>query len=132
MCSAQKSLTMRYSSGSSFPHAERIATYKVRPRGVWVIQSVEKEWCGGSQQVFDVLLKGVDVLAAGSFGDEAVIVDGVNVLFARHGVAKTSACAVFVADAPGLVTQRLLDIFPVVDIVVKPAGASSDFRSAPR
>jgi len=68
-----------------------------------------------------VLLKGVDVLAAGSLGDKTVVVNGVDVLFAGNCITKTSAGTVFVADAPGLVAQRLFDIRPCVNIVVKPA-----------
>ena len=94
---------MGHSCWSSFSHAERVATHKVRPGGIWVIQCVEKERSGGSQKVLDVLLKGVDVLAAGSLGDEAVVVNGVDVLFAGNCIAETSAGTVFVANAPGLV-----------------------------
>lgn len=97
------SLTMRHSCWSSFSHAERVATHKVRPWGIWVIQCVEKERSGWGQKILDVLLKGVDVLAAGSLGDKTVVVNGVDVLFAGNCIAKTSAGTVFVANAPGLV-----------------------------
>lgn len=50
-----------------------------------------------------MLLKGVDVLAAGSLGDKTVVVNGADVLFAGNCIAKTSAGTVFVANAPGLV-----------------------------
>ena len=50
-----------------------------------------------------MLLKGVDVLAAGGLGDKTVVVNGVDILFAGNCVAKTSAGTVFVANAPSLV-----------------------------
>ena len=70
-----------------------------------------------------MLLQGVDVLAAGGLGDEAVVVDGVDVLLAGNCVAEASAGTVFVADTPSFVSQRLLNVCPRVDVIVKPADA---------
>jgi len=70
-----------------------------------------------------VLLEGVDVLAAGGLGDKAVVVNGVDVLLARDCIAETSAGTVLVTDAPSLVAQRLFDVCPCVDVVVKSAQA---------
>ena len=70
-----------------------------------------------------MLLKGVDILAAGSLGDKAIVVDSVYILFARDGIAETSAGTVLVTNAPSLVAKRLLDVCSCVNIIVKSAKA---------
>ena len=113
---------MRDGCWSSFPHAEGVAADEIRPWCVWVIQCVEKEWCGGSKQVLDVLFKGVDILAARCLSDEAVVVDGVDVLFPRNCITEASAGTVFEADTPSLVTERLLYVCSCVNVIVEPAN----------
>ena len=49
------------SSLRSFPHAERVAADKVRTLSVGVVQCVEEEWCGWSQQVINVLSQRIDL-----------------------------------------------------------------------
>lgn len=68
-----------------------------------------------------MLLQRIDVLAIGFLSDEAVIVNSVDILFPGHCITEASAGAVFVADAPSLVTERLLNVCSCVDVVVKPA-----------
>ena len=70
-----------------------------------------------------MLLKSIDILAAGSLGDEAIVVDSVYILFARDCIAETSAGTVLVTDAPGLVAKRLLDVCSRVNVIVKSAKA---------
>ena len=70
-----------------------------------------------------MLLKGVDILAAGSLGDKTIVVNGVYIFFARDCVAETSAGTVLVTDAPGLVAKRLLNVCSCVNIIVKSAKA---------
>lgn len=113
---------MRNSCWSSFPHAEGVAADEVRARCVWVIQCVEKERCGGSKQILDVLFEGIDILATRCLSDEAIVVDGIDVLFPRNCVTEASAGAVFKADTPSLVAESLLDVCSCVDVIVEPAG----------
>ena len=115
-----------------FPHAERIPTDKVGAWSVWVVQGVEKEWCGGSQQVLDVLFQRVDVLATGCLSDEAVVVNCVNVFLARDCITETSAGTVLEADTPSLVAKRLLDICPGVDVVIEPGKPAQFFYQGTR
>ena len=72
-----------------------------------------------------MLFKGVDVFATGFLSDEAVVIDGVDVLFPRNCITEASAGAVFEADAPSLVPQRLLDVCSCIDIIVKPADGAA-------
>ena len=46
----------------AFPQAEWVATDKVGPLPVGIIQGIEEVWGGWGKQVLDVLLQGVDVL----------------------------------------------------------------------
>ena len=68
-----------------------------------------------------MLLQSVDVFAAGCLGDKTIVVDSVDILFARNCVAETSAGTILVTDAPGFVAKRRLDVCSCVDIVVKSA-----------
>ena len=56
------------SCGGSFPEAEGIPSHKVGPFSVGVIKSVEEEGCRWGEEVFDVLLQSIDVLARGFLG----------------------------------------------------------------
>lgn len=47
--------SMRDGSWSSFPHAEGVSTDEISTVSVGVIQGVEKEWCGWSEQILNVL-----------------------------------------------------------------------------
>lgn len=118
---AARLLTVRHGCRSSFPHTEWVTPNEVGAWCVWVIQCVEKEWCGGSQQILDVLFQGVDVLATGCLGNEAVVVDGVDVLLARDCITETSAGTVLEANTPSLVAERLLNVCSGVDVVIEPA-----------
>lgn len=68
-----------------------------------------------------MLFKRVDVFATRILSNKAIIVDGVDVLLVRHRVAETPTRTVFEADAPSFVTERLLNVVSVVDLVVKTA-----------
>jgi len=86
-----RQLTVRNRCGSALAQAEGVAAHKVRAGSVRVVQRVEEEWRAGREQVLDVLLQRVDLLAAGVFCDEAVIIDGVNISLLRDRIPEASA-----------------------------------------
>jgi hypothetical protein len=54
---------------STLPEAEGIPTHKVSTLTVGVVQGVEEEWSGRAQEVLNVLLKCIDVLASWVLGN---------------------------------------------------------------
>lgn len=57
------------SSMGTLPEAERVSTDKVSTLTVGVIQSVEEERGGWAEEVLDVLLKSIDILASWVLGN---------------------------------------------------------------
>ncbi len=114
-----RGLTVGDRSWNSLSQAERIAPHKVSSLSEWVIQSVEEVWSRGRQQVLDVLLQSVNVVAFRGFGHEAVVVDRVDILFLGHGIAKAAAGRVLEGDAGGLVAEDALNVLAVVQLVVE-------------
>jgi hypothetical protein len=51
------------SSVGTLPEAEGVSTHKVSTLTVGVVQGVEEERCGRAEEVLDVLLKSIDILA---------------------------------------------------------------------
>lgn len=60
---------MRDSSLGSLPEAEGVTTDKVSAFAVGIIQGVEEERGGRAEEVLDVLLKSIDVLARWVLGN---------------------------------------------------------------
>jgi hypothetical protein len=58
-----------YSSGGTLPKAEGVSTDKVRTFTVGVIQGVEEKRGGRAEEVLDVLLKSINVLARWVLGN---------------------------------------------------------------
>lgn len=111
--------SVRHSCWLTLAHSKRITSDKVRAFGVRIVQRVEKVWRRRRQQVPDVLLECIDPLSGGLIGDEAVIIDGINILLLAHHVPKAAASRVFEADAPGLVPEDSLDVVSVIQLVVE-------------
>lgn len=65
--------SMRNSCWSTLTHAERVATDEICTFSVWIIQCVEEVWSGWAQEVLDVLLKCIDILARWVFGNLHII-----------------------------------------------------------
>lgn len=108
--------------GLALAPGEGIAAHEIGALGVGIVQGVEEIGGGGGQQVADVLLQCVDVFAGRVLGDEAVVVDGVDVAFLGDHVAEAAAGGVLEGDAPGLVAQDALDVVAVVQLVVESGG----------
>ena len=84
--------TMGDGSGHALAHGEGVAAHKVCPGRIGVVQCVEEERRGGREQVPDVLLQRVDVLARRILRHKAVVVDGVDILVALgnlHACSRT-------------------------------------------
>lgn len=118
---------MGYGSGLALTHGEGVPTNEVCALAVGIVESVEEIGGGRGEEVANVLLEGVDVMARRILGDEAVIVDGVDVLFLGYHVPKAPAGAVFEADAPGLVAKDALNVVAVVQLIVE---SGRDFHLA--
>jgi hypothetical protein len=58
-----------HGGGGALPEAEGVSTDEVGAFAVGVVQGVEEERGGRAEQVLDVLLKSVDVLAGWVLGD---------------------------------------------------------------
>lgn len=78
-------------SGDTLPEGEGVASDKVGALAVGVVEGVEKVGGGGCEEVPDVLLEDVDVLALGVLGHKAVVVDGEDVLLLGDHEAKAAA-----------------------------------------
>lgn len=65
---------MRDGGGHSLPQAEGVPADKVCALAVGIIERVEEVGRRGCQQVPDVLLQHVDILARGILGHKAVII----------------------------------------------------------
>lgn len=53
----------------TLPEAEGVSTHKVSTLTVWVVQGVEEERGGWAEEVLDVLLKSIDILASWVLGN---------------------------------------------------------------
>ena len=110
------------SGGDSLPERKRVPTDKVGTLAVGVVEGVEEVGCGRGEEVPDVLLEDVDVLALWVLCHKAVVVDGENVFFLGHHEAKAAAGRVLEGDGPGLVSTDALNVIPVVELVAESLG----------
>lgn len=72
---------MRNSSRDTFTEAERVATNKVCTFTVRIIQSVKEKGGGWRKEILDVLLRRIDLLAGGVFGN---LIKGKNSCFCQQ------------------------------------------------
>lgn len=77
-------ITMRDCCGRALPPRKGVAPHKVSALCKGVVQGIEEARRGGREQVADVLLQGIDVLATGRLCHEAVVIYGVDVLLLGH------------------------------------------------
>ena len=70
-----KPKAMRNSCWNILTKTERVATHKVCAISVWIIKSIEKIWSSRTQNIFYVLLKGIDILARWVFRNLFIVME---------------------------------------------------------